>query len=54
MIILWQSKRKIWEVRGFENVLEENKLRIIAILLDNSAILFERGHQMLNFDFSFN
>lgn len=38
-----------WEAKGFENVLEEHKLRIIAILLDNSAVLFKGGIRFLSF-----
>lgn len=43
-----------WEAKGFENVPEEHKLRIIAILLYNVAVLFKGGNEMLIFVFSFN
>lgn len=42
------------EAKGFENILEEHKLRIIAILLYNFTVLFKGGNQMLIFVFSFN
>lgn len=52
MMVLSQMQSS--EAKGFENVLEEHKLRIIAILLYNFTVLFKGGNQMLIFVFSFN
>lgn len=52
MMVLSQMQSS--EAKGFENVLEEHKLRIIAILLYNFTVLFKGGSQMLIFVFSFN